>query len=91
MLTADVVNLIFATPVGKAGTAAAGDLRAVFKVTAATVPAFVADSPSDKQITQSFQAALADDVLSQYISEVQKNAGVKVDAAALKRAIGGEY
>ncbi|MCX4198668.1 FAD-binding protein, partial [Methylobacterium organophilum] len=32
---------------------------AVFKVTAATVPAFVADSPSDKQITQSFQAALA--------------------------------
>ena len=91
MLTADVVNLIFATPVGKAGTAAAGDSRAVFKVTAATVPAFVADSPSDKQITQSFQAALADDVLSQYISEVQKNAGVKVDPAALRRAIGGEY
>ncbi len=91
MLTADVVNLIFATPVGKAGTAAAGDSRAVFKVMAATVPAFVADSPSDKQITQSFQAALADDVLSQYISEVQKNAGVKVDPAALRRAIGGEY
>ncbi|WCS22836.1 SurA N-terminal domain-containing protein [Methylobacterium sp. NMS14P] len=91
MLTADVVNLIFATPVGKAGTAAAGDSRAVFKVTAATVPAFVADSPSDKQITQSFQAALADDVLSEYISEVQKNAGVKVDPAALRRAIGGEY
>lgn len=91
MLTADDVNLIFATPVGKAGSAAAGDARAVFKVTAATVPAFVADSPSDKTITQSFQAALADDVLSQFIAEVQKNAGVKVDAAALRRAIGGEY
>jgi peptidyl-prolyl cis-trans isomerase D len=91
MLTADDVNLIFATPVGKAGSAAAGDARAVFKVTAATVPGFVADSPSDKTITQSFQAALADDVLSQYIAEVQKNAGVKVDAAALRRAIGGEY
>jgi peptidyl-prolyl cis-trans isomerase D len=90
-LTADDVNLIFATPVGKAGSAAAGDSRAVFKVTAATMPAFVADSPSDKTITQSFQAALADDVLSQYIAEVQKNAGVKVDAAALRRAIGGEY
>lgn len=91
MLTADDVNLIFATPVGKAGSAAAGDSRAVFKVTAATMPAFVADSPSDRQITQSFQAALADDVLSEYIGEVQKNAGVKVDAAALRRALGGEY
>jgi peptidyl-prolyl cis-trans isomerase D len=91
MLTADDVNLIFATAVGKAGSAAAGDSRAVFKVTAATMPAFVADSPSDKTITQSFQAALADDVLSQYIGEVQKNAGVKVDATALRRALGGEY
>ncbi|MEG9528037.1 MAG: peptidyl-prolyl cis-trans isomerase, partial [Hyphomicrobiales bacterium] len=91
MLTTDDVNLIFATPVGKAGTAAANDSRAVFKVTAATMPAFVADSPSDRTITQNFQAALADDVLSQYIAEVQKNAGVKIDAPALRRAIGGEY
>ncbi|MDP4002398.1 peptidyl-prolyl cis-trans isomerase [Methylobacterium sp. NEAU K] len=91
MLTTDDVNLIFATPVGKAGTAAAGDSRAVFKVTSATMPAFVADSPSDKTIAQSFQAALADDVLSQYISEVQKNSGVKIDQAALRRALGGEY
>jgi peptidyl-prolyl cis-trans isomerase D len=91
MLTADDVNLIFATPVGKAGTAAAGDSRAVFKVTAATMPAFVVDTQADKTISKNFQAALADDVLSQYISEVQKNAGVKIDQAALRRAIGGEY
>jgi peptidyl-prolyl cis-trans isomerase D len=91
MLTADDVNLIFATAVGKAGTAAAGDSRAVFKVTAATMPAFVADTQADKTITQNFQAALADDVLSQYISEVQKNAGVKLDQAALRRTLGGEY
>jgi peptidyl-prolyl cis-trans isomerase D len=91
MLTADDVNLIFATPVGKAGTAAAGDSRAVFKVTSATMPAFVADTQADKTITKNFQSALADDVLSQYISEVQKNAGVKIDQTALRRAIGGEY
>ncbi|MFX6743445.1 hypothetical protein ABTH23_20325, partial [Acinetobacter baumannii] len=47
MLTAADVNLIFATPVGKAGTAAAGDSRAVFKVTAATMPAFVVDTQAD--------------------------------------------
>ena len=91
MLTADVVNLIFATPTGKSGSAASGDSRAVFKVTAATMPAFVADSPSDKTVTQNFQSAIADDVLSQYISDVQKNAGVKVDQAALRKVFGGEF
>lgn len=91
MLTADVVNLIFATPVGKAGSAASGVSRAVFKVTSATVPAFVPDSASDKTVTQNFQGAIADDVLSQYIADVQKNAGVKVDQAALRKVFGGEY
>ena len=38
-LAAEAVNRIFAVPVGKAGNAANGaDTRAVFKVTAATVP-----------------------------------------------------
>ncbi|MDP4022138.1 peptidyl-prolyl cis-trans isomerase [Methylobacterium sp. NEAU 140] len=90
-LTADVVNLIFATAVGKAGTAASGDGRAVFKVTGATMPATAAGSPSDRTITQSFQTALSDDVLGEFIGEVQKNAGVTVDQAALRRALGGEF
>ena len=91
MLTSDVVNLIFATPVGKAGSAASGTSRAVFKVTAATMPAFVADSASDKTVSQNFQSALADDILSEYIADVQKNAGVKVDQAALRKVFGGEF
>ncbi|MGC5778199.1 peptidyl-prolyl cis-trans isomerase [Methylobacterium sp. NFXW15] len=91
MLTSDVVNLIFATPVEKSGSAASGDTRAVFKVTSASVPAFVPDSPSDRTVTQNFQSAIADDVLSQYIADVQKNAGVKVDQAALRKVFGGEY
>ena len=38
-LSAEAVNRIFAVPVGKAGNVANGaDARAVFKVTAATVP-----------------------------------------------------
>ena len=51
----------------------------------------MADSPSDKTVTQNFQSAIADDVLSQYISDVQKNAGVKVDQAALRKVFGGEF
>ncbi|RZL99375.1 MAG: peptidylprolyl isomerase, partial [Sphingomonas sp.] len=90
-LTVDVVNRIFATAVGKAGSAASGEARAVYKVEAATMPAFVAGSPADKTIEGNFRTALADDVLGEYIAEVQKNAGVSVNQAALRRAIGGEY
>ena len=91
MLTADVVNLVFATPVGKSGTIASGAARAVFRVAAATMPAYVPDSASDKAVAKNFQSALADDVLAQYIADVQKNAGVKVDQAALRKVFGGEY
>ena len=46
-LSADVVDRIFATPVGKAGVGVvrATTARAVFKVTAATVPPLVTDDP----------------------------------------------
>lgn len=90
-LTVDVVNRIFATGVGKAGSAAAGEARAVYKVEAATMPAFVAGSPADRTIEGNFRTAMADDVLGEYIAEVQKSAGVSVNQAALRRAIGGEY
>ena len=90
-LAADVVERIFATYVGKAASAPAGEGRVVFKVTAATMPAYVPGSPSDKTVESNFRTALADDVLGQYIAEVQKNAGVSINQAALRRAIGGEY
>ena len=87
----DVANRIFATQVGKSGSAASGESRAVFKVTAATMPAFAPGGATDKTIEQNFRTALADDVLGEYIAEVQKNAGVNINQAALRRAIGGEY
>ena len=90
-LTADVVERIFATNVGKAGSAPAGEGRVVFKVTVATMPAYVPGGPSDKTVESNFRTALADDVLGEYIAEVQKNAGVSINQAALRRAIGGEY
>ncbi|UMY16170.1 SurA N-terminal domain-containing protein [Methylobacterium organophilum] len=87
----DVIERIFATPVGKAASAPSGDNRAVFKVSAATVPAFTAGSPSDGQVTKNFRTALQDDVLNEYIAAVQKSAGVNVNQTALRRALGGEY
>lgn len=91
-LSADVVNRIFATPVGKAASAESGESRAVFTVTSATMPAFVAASPSDAEIAKRFQTTLADDVLGEFIADVQKNAGITVNQAAFRRAVGGgEY
>lgn len=90
-LTADIVNRIFATAVDKAGSAPAGESRAVFKVTAATMPAYVPGTPSDQTIETQFRTALADDVLGEYIAEVQKKAGVSVNQDAFRRAVGGEY
>ncbi|GJD48858.1 Peptidyl-prolyl cis-trans isomerase D [Methylobacterium crusticola] len=90
-LSADAVARVFATPVGKAGSAAAGDGRVVFRVTAATVPPFAATAPGVASVEQQYRTALADDVLSEYIADVQKQAGVSVNETAFRRAIGGEY
>jgi len=90
-LTADVVNRIFATAVGKTGSAPSGEGRAVFLVKSASVPAYVPGAQSDKTVETQFRTALVDDVLGEYIADVQKNAGVSVNQAALRRAIGGEY
>ncbi|KQT99001.1 peptidylprolyl isomerase [Methylobacterium sp. Leaf469] len=91
-LTADVVNRIFATAVGKAASAEAGERRALFKVTAATMPAYVPGAPADEAIAKRFQSTLADDVLGEYIAEVQKSVGITVNQTAFRRAVGGgEY
>ncbi|NEU13902.1 peptidylprolyl isomerase [Methylobacterium sp. BTF04] len=90
-LTAEIVNRIFATLVGKSASAETGESRAVFKVTEATMPAYVPGTPSDEAIAKRFQATLADDLLSQYIADVQKSVGITVNQTAFRRAIGGEY
>lgn len=90
-LSSDIVERIFTTPVGKAASAPSGEGRAVFKVAAATVPAFVPGTPSDGQLVNSLRTALADDMLGEFIAEVQKSAGVNVNQTALRRALGGEY
>ncbi|WP_204306175.1 hypothetical protein, partial [Stenotrophomonas maltophilia] len=72
-------------------SAPSGEGRAVFLVKSASVPAYVPGAQSDKTVETQFRTALVDDVLGEYIADVQKNAGVSVNQAALRRAIGGEY
>lgn len=90
-LAVNTVERIFATAVDKSASAESGEARAVFKVTAATMPALTPGSPSDSAIASRFSTVVADDVLGEYIGEVQKDAGVTVNQAAFRRAVGGEY
>ncbi len=90
-LPADVVNRIFATPVGKAASAASGeDSRVVFKVTSATVPPFVTSTNEAERVEEQLRILLSDDLLSQYIAQLQKDLGVTVNQQNVRRAIGGE-
>jgi peptidyl-prolyl cis-trans isomerase D len=90
-LTADAVNRIFSTPVGKAGTAPNGaDARALFKVTAATVPPFVTTTQEAQRLEGQLREGLSDDLISQYIAQVQKDLGVVVNQQAVRQVVGGD-
>jgi peptidyl-prolyl cis-trans isomerase D len=88
-LGAEVVNRIFAVPVGKAGSAANGEAaRVVFKVVSATVPPLAAGN-AQAQTEDRLRVLMSDDLLGEYIAELQKEIGVRVYESALQRAIGG--
>jgi peptidyl-prolyl cis-trans isomerase D len=90
-LPADVVNRIFATPVGKAASAASGeDSRVVFKVASATVPPFVTSTSEAARVEEQLRILLSDDLLGQYIAQLQKDLGVSINQQNVRRAIGGE-
>ncbi len=90
-LPADVVNRIFATPVGKAASAAAADeSRVVFKVANATVPPFVTSTNEAERVAEQLRILLSDDLLGQYIAQLQQDLGVSINRDNMRRAIGGE-
>ena len=86
------MNRIFAAPSAKAGNVANGtDARAVFKVTAATVPPLVTttqEAPADRR--RSSATGMGDDLISEYIAQVRQDLGVTINQQALRQAIGGD-
>jgi peptidyl-prolyl cis-trans isomerase D len=90
-LSADAVARIFSVPVGKAGNTASGaDARAVFKVTSATVPPLVADTPEAQRIETQLRNGMGDDLVNQYIAQIRKDLGITINQQALRQATGGE-
>lgn len=85
-----VLNRIFATAVGKAGDASSEGGRTVFKVAAATVPPLVTTTQDAAAAEEQLRQALAEDVLSQYLADIEKQIGVQTYPENMRRAIGGE-
>jgi peptidyl-prolyl cis-trans isomerase D len=89
-LAADVVNRIFATPVGKAGSAAAGaDSRTVFKVTSATVPPLITTTQEAEQLATQLRNLMSEDLVAEYLAEAQREIGVSINDSAIRQVVGG--
>jgi peptidyl-prolyl cis-trans isomerase D len=90
-LSAGLIDQVFRTPSGKAGAAQGQNEteQVVFRVTDVKVEPLPADSPQAKRINEALQRAYADDVLSEYVVQLQNELGVTINETALRQVIGG--
>lgn len=90
-LTQEETSQVFNRKLGGSGSGleASGD-RMVFKVVSATVPPV---DPKDKEFTKTVddvKNALSEDLMSQYLAELQHELGVSINPKALRTAVGSE-
>lgn len=86
--TAAAVAALFATARGKAGQAPGADGidRLVFVTESIEVPA---DATLDQRTRDQLVSSIENDVLEQYISQLQRDFGTSVNQTLLNRAVGG--
>ena len=85
-----VVARVFALPVGSAGSASGEGLsRVVFKINDSVVPQLDVDSDTTKGIADQFKSGVSEEILTQYISRLQNELGVRINDAAVNLAVGG--
>ena len=90
-LPVPVITRLFATPVGKGGSVAPDDEnRIVFKVTGATVSPFVTTTREAEGAEGQLRTLTTDDLLAEYLADVEKRIGVQIYRNNIRRAIGGE-
>lgn len=85
-----VIAEVFRTP--KDGVASAEGAeptqRIVFRVTGITVPPLDMQSPAAKRLLDTLGTAYSDDLIAQYVAQLQIDFGVKINQTALNQAIG---
>jgi peptidyl-prolyl cis-trans isomerase D len=90
-LSAAVVETIFRTPkdANARGDAAQGGNQLVFRVTDIVVPPLEAESDNSKRVVEVLNRALSEDVLTQYIAQLESEMGVTFNQSALHQVISG--
>ncbi|CAN7201979.1 SurA N-terminal domain-containing protein [Bosea sp. LjRoot90] len=90
-LPRNVVSLVFGTPSGKAGSAAAANAgRVVFQVKTATVSPYIRTAEEAENFVRLLTSSISEDILAQYVGKLQNDLGVQVNQAALRNATGGQ-
>lgn len=90
-LSAENIATIFESKSGAFGffTPADPTLRFVFQLTEASVPAFFREEQTTQQIAQAARPALENELLTQYVSELQTNLGVSLNQPLLTQMLAG--
>jgi peptidyl-prolyl cis-trans isomerase D len=83
-----VVAAIFNTPPEGAGSAATPQGRVLFKITSDSTPPFDAADSKAKALQNGANEGLTDDLIGQYIAELQRQLGVVINENALETAEG---
>lgn len=85
-----VVVQFFDVPLHGAGSVAVGGGRLVFVVRDVALPAFDPATPEARAAAEQMKAALANDILEQYVGGLEKILGVDINQKALAAATGAD-
>ena len=60
----------------------------MFRVTDIVVPAFDASSQDAKRIDEALRRSLSDEIVGQYVSQLESELGASINEAAVRQALG---
>lgn len=89
-LPAAALAEVFLTPKDGVASAEGAEptLRYVFRVTAINVPPFDAQSAQAKRLLDTLGKSYSEDIVAQYVAQLEADFGVKINQTALNQAIG---
>lgn len=88
-LPSEALQPIFQEPKGGVGSVAVAGGRLIFHVLDEVVPDFDPDKPEVKTLAEQMSTAVEQDILQQFVGKVEADIGVRVNAAAVRTAVGG--
>jgi peptidyl-prolyl cis-trans isomerase D len=87
-LSQTMLTQVFDRPIGAAGTAPARNGRVLFKVADAKAPPLDMNRPDFRNIVDQMKTALDEDILAQYVGQLQGVIGVEINQQALVSILG---